>query len=56
MADVNDNKGLIGTINSWWAHPFNSQGNALAWTLTVGFVIIVAFLWNLVLIEFAREV
>jgi hypothetical protein len=52
----NDNKGLIGTINSWWAKPFNSQGSALNWVLFVGILVVAAFLWQLVLIEFAREV
>lgn len=56
MNGTDDSKGLIQTINSWWAHPFNSQGSALTWVLFVGIIVIAAFLWNLVLIEFAREV
>jgi hypothetical protein len=52
----NGNKGLIGTINSWWMHPFNSQGSAFTWVLFVGIIVIAAFLWNLVLLEFAKEV
>lgn len=48
--------GLIGKINGWWSHPFNSQGSAFNWVLFVGLIIIAAFLWQLILIELTREV
>lgn len=50
------NKGLISSITGWFAHPFNSQGTALNWVLFVGLIIIAAFLWQLILLEFAKEV
>lgn len=56
MADDKNETGLIGIINSWWAKPFNSSGSALNWVLFVGLIIIAAFLWQLVLLEFAKEV
>ena len=55
MADEKP-KGLIQTINSWWLHPFNSQGSAFNWVLFVGLVVIAAFLWQLVLLEFSKEI
>ena len=51
-----DSGNLIQSINGWFLHPFNSQGNALFWVWTVGFVVIIVFLWNLVLLEFLKEV
>ena len=56
MNGNDDSKGLIQSVNGWLTHPFNSTGSALNWVLFVGLIIIAAFLWNLVLIEFAREV
>jgi len=51
-----DNKGLIGQINSWWMHPFNSQGSAFTWVMFVGILVIAAFMWQLILLEFAKEI
>lgn len=56
MADDAKPQGLIQTVNSWWAHPFQSGGSAFNWVLFVGLVIIAAFLWQLVLLEFAKEI
>jgi hypothetical protein len=49
-------KGLIQNINSWWMQPFNTKGSAFNWVLFVGLIVIAAFLWQLVLLELAREV
>jgi uncharacterized membrane protein YjjB (DUF3815 family) len=49
-------KGLIQTVNAWFTHPFNSQGSALNWVLFVGLMVIAVFLWQLVLLEFSKEV
>jgi hypothetical protein len=51
-----DSSGLVSTMNSWWSHPFNSQGSAFNWVLFVGLIIIAAFLWQLVLLEFSKEI
>jgi hypothetical protein len=49
-------RGLIGTINSWWMHPFNTGGSAFNWVMFVGLIVIAVFLWQLILLELAREV
>ena len=48
---MNSNTGLIGTIVTWFQHPFNSQGSVLNWILWVGCLIIGAWLWNTVLMD-----
>ena len=50
------NDGLLGRINGWWMHPFDSQGSAMNWVLFVGLVVIAAFLWQTVLLLLAKEV
>ena len=49
-------KGLVETINAWWMHPFSAGGSAFNWIMFVGLVIIAAFLWQLILLEFTKEV
>lgn len=49
-ADNLQQTGLVSSLGKWYAHPFNADGSALNWLLFVGLVIIVAFLWNLVII------
>ena len=49
-------QGLIDHFNSWWSHPFKAGGSAFNWVLFVGLVVIAAFLWQLVLLEFAKEI
>ncbi len=44
--------GLLTNIGNWFRHPFDARGNALNWILFLGFVIVVAFLWNVVLIRY----
>lgn len=56
MADENNGKGLVQTINAWWAHPFNTSGSVMNWVLWVGIIVVAMFLWQLVLLELAREV
>ncbi len=56
MDETTQKQGLIANINSWWMHPFQSGGSAFNWVLFVGLVIIAAFLWQLVLLEFAKEI
>lgn len=56
MNDSNKNTTLIGRFNSWWSHPFNSQGSAFTWVMFVGLIIIAAFLWQLTLLEITKEV
>ena len=53
---TDSNPGIINKITAWYAHPFNSQGSALDWTLTLGFVIIVVFFWQLILLQITKEV
>ncbi len=48
--------GLFGALNSWWSKPFNSNGTALDWVLFVGVIVIATFLWQLILLEFTKEV
>lgn len=53
--DDTQNTTLLGRFGAWWSHPFNSQGSAFSWTLFVGLIIIVTFLWQLILIELLKE-
>jgi hypothetical protein len=48
--------GPISSIVGWWRHPFNSAGSAFTWIMFVGLLVIAAFLWQLVLIDFMKEV
>lgn len=52
----NENQGVTGTFQNWWAKPFNPGGTAFNWVLFVGLLIIAAFLWQTVLIALTREI
>lgn len=56
MDETKQNPTLIGQFNSWWSHPFSSNGTALTWVLFVGLIIIAAFLWQMILIELVKEI
>jgi hypothetical protein len=47
--------GLVGSTLNWFAHPFNSSGNALTWVLFVGLLIIAAWGWNHILLQIQGE-
>ncbi len=49
-------KGLIQIMTDWWLHPFQSGGSAFNWVLFVGLIVLATFLWQLVLLEFSKEV
>jgi hypothetical protein len=53
MAETNG--GLIDSLYAWFKEPFSAKGSAFHWTLTVGLIIIAAFLWQLVLLEITRD-
>lgn len=55
MADT-QNRGLMGALMDWYAHPFNSQGSALNWVLFVGLLLVIVLFWQLVLLEITKEV
>jgi hypothetical protein len=48
--------GLVGSINNWFTHPFNSQGSALNWILFIGLLAIAAWFWNHVLLQISNEI
>ena len=53
---MGDNQGgLWNKILGWYAHPFNTQGDAFNWVLTVGFLFIVVWGWNYILIKINAE-
>ncbi len=56
MEDTAQKRGLVSIITSWWNQPFRSGGSAFNWVLFVGLVVIATFLWQLVLLEFSKEV
>jgi hypothetical protein len=56
MTQETQKSGLIGAVVNWFAHPFNSQGDALTWVLFVGLLIVAAWWWNHVLLQIAQEV
>lgn len=51
MNEDTQRDGLVGSVINWFAHPFNSQGNALTWVLFVGLLIIAAWWWNHILLQ-----
>lgn len=48
-------KGLFVQFHEFLARPFNSSGSAFQWTLFLGFLIIVIWMWNSVLLLFVRK-
>ena len=48
--------GLVGSTVNWFAHPFQSSGDALTWVLFVGLLIIAAWFWNHVLLQIQGEI
>ena len=56
MEETTERKGVIGTVTGWWGKPFNSGGSAFNWVMFVGLIVIATFLWQLVLLEFTKEV
>lgn len=50
MTNQTQNDGLIPSVINWFAHPFNSQGDAVTWVLFVGLLVIAAWFWNHVLL------
>ena len=56
MTDDSKSTTLLGRMGDWWRQPFQSGGSAFNWVMFVGLIIIAAFLWQLVLLEFAKEI
>lgn len=56
MNEQTQKDGLFGSVVNWFAHPFNSQGDALNWLLFIGLLIIAAWFWNHVLLQIAKEI
>jgi len=56
MTDDTKQNGLFGSVVSWFAHPFTSQGSALNWVLFVGLLVIAAWFWNHVLLQINQEI
>jgi hypothetical protein len=56
VTDQTQQDGLIGSVVNWFAHPFNSTGNALTWVLFVGLLICAAWMWNHVLLQIQGEI
>lgn len=56
MTDSTQRNGLVGSVINWFAHPFNSQGNALTWLGFVGLLIVAAWFWNHILLSIQQEI
>lgn len=56
MDDGTQQKGFLGNILDWFAHPFQSQGSAVNWVLFVGLLIVAAWFWQVTLLEITREI
>lgn len=39
----------INRLQTWFKQPFTASGDAVSWTLTLVFVLTIAFLWSRVL-------
>lgn len=44
--------GLVSSIGRWYQHPFNAEGSVFNWALFLGMLIIVAFLWQIILVRY----
>lgn len=52
-------KGIIGRVVGWFTHPFTAGGTQLTplnWILIVGFLIVVIWFWQHVLLMIQDEV
>lgn len=47
---------MVNGMVKWFATPFQSGGNALAWVLFVGLLIVAVWFWNHVLLAIQQEV
>jgi hypothetical protein len=53
--DVDNSRGLFGSVLNWFAHPFNTSGSAFNWVMFVGLLVVAAWFWQVVLLESMRE-
>jgi hypothetical protein len=44
-------KGFLGNVIDWFAHPFQSQGSAFNWVLFVGLLVVAGWFWQVVLLQ-----
>jgi hypothetical protein len=42
---------LFNNFKTWWAKPFNIEGDAIGWFFFVGLILVLIFLWSRVLKE-----
>lgn len=48
---MNENKGLLGSVMDWFAHPFQSNGSALDWVLFLGLLVAAFWFWQVILLD-----
>jgi hypothetical protein len=53
--NANSSTGFLGSVMTWFAHPFQTQGSALNWVLFVGLLIAAIWFWQVILLETTRE-
>lgn len=56
MNDQQGKSGIMPSVLSWMAHPFNTSGSALNWVLFVGLLVVGAWFWQIVLLKVNREI
>lgn len=54
-ASTTQQRGFLGYLNAWFLHPFNSQGDAFSWVLTIGLVLVIVWFWQVILIDLTKE-
>ena len=45
---------FLEDVINWFAHPFQSGGNALNWILFVGLLVVAAWWWNHILMSISE--
>jgi hypothetical protein len=51
MNETYEGKGLLGSVTHWFANPFTQEGDPLNWLLFAGIFMILAFLWQQILLR-----
>ena len=46
MTNDDPNQGFLANVMGWFAHPFQTNGDALNWILFVGLLLVALWFWH----------
>lgn len=46
---------VVSSVMKWFQHPFTTEGSAFDWFLFVGLLIVIAGLWNIILLHLTED-